>query len=201
MVPTPFANLRALTPETYHWFALWFFGENHVNRIFRPLVFILATVYFVVDAVFLTVAKPIADWLADRRIFDSSRDWIVSLRPYPTLALFAVPLIVLEPIKPVAAYLGATGHVMTGVAIFVVGEILKLVLVERLFTVSRDKLMSIAAFAWAYGQYRQIGDRLESTESWQAMRRWSKIVLYTVRIYLLQLKSFQRAARISFQSR
>ena len=172
-----------------------------MNRIFRPLVFILATVYFVVDAVFLTVAKPIADWLADRRIFDGSRDWIGSLRPYPTLALFAVPLIVLEPIKPVAAYLGATGHVMTGVAIFVAGEILKLVLVERLFTVSRNKLMSITAFAWAYEQYRQIRNWLESTEAWQAVRRWSKIALYAVRIYLLQFKSFHRPARISFPSR
>ena len=169
-----------------------------MNRIFRPLVFILATIYFVVDALFLTVAKPIADWLTDRRIFDSSKDWIASLRPYPTLALFALPIIVLEPIKPVAAYLGATGHVMAGVAIFLVGEILKLVLVKRLFTVSRDKLLSIAAFAWAYGQYRQIRDWLESTEAWLAVRRWSKIALYTVRIYPLQMKSFQRPARISF---
>lgn len=201
MVPTAFSYLRPLTPETYQWFAIWFFGENHVNRIFRPLVFILATIYFVVDAVFLTVAKPIADWLADRRIFDGSRDWIVSLRPYPTLALFAVPLIVLEPIKPVAAYLGAAGHVMTGVTIFVIGEILKLVLVERLFTVSRNKLMSIKAFAWAYGQYRQVRDWLESTQVWQAVRHWSRIALYTVRIYLLQWKSFQRSARISLQSR
>jgi hypothetical protein len=201
MVPTVFANLRPLTSETYQWFALWFFGENHVNRIFRPLVFILAAIYFVVDAVFLTVAKPIADWLAGRRLFDDSRDWIVSLRPYPTLALFAVPLVVLEPIKPVAAYLGATGHVMTGVAIFVVAEILKLILVERLFTVSRDKLMSIAAFAWTYGQYQQMRGWLESTEAWQSVRRWSKIALYTVRIYLLQFKSFQKPARISFQSR
>jgi hypothetical protein len=113
MAPTAFANLRALTHATYQWFAPWFLGEKRVNRIFRPLVFILATGYFVVDAVFLTVAKPIADWLADRRIFDSSRDWIVSLRPYPTLALFAVPLIVLEP--PTFTYAAATcGNSVTG---------------------------------------------------------------------------------------
>jgi hypothetical protein len=172
-----------------------------VKRVFRPLVFILATVYFVVDAVFLTVARPMADWLADRRIFDGLRNWIVSLRPYPTLALFAAPLIVLEPIKPVAAYLCATGHVMTGAAVFVAGELLKLVLVERLFAVSRTKLMSIAAFAWAYRQYRQIRSWLESTEAWQAVRRWSKIALYTARIYLRKLKSSQRPARISFQGR
>jgi hypothetical protein len=38
------------------------------------------------------------------------------------------------------------------VVFLIVGEILKLVLVERLF-VGRDKLMSIPAFAWIYWKY------------------------------------------------
>jgi thiol:disulfide interchange protein len=172
-----------------------------VNRLLKPLIFLLASIYFVVDAVFLTMAKPVADWLADRKIFEGLRGWIISLRPYPTLALFAVPILILEPVKPAAAYLAATGHVAVGVGIFVVGEILKLVLIERLFAVSRNKLMSIAVFAWAYGQYRQIMDWIEATEAWQAVRRWSKIAQYAVRIYLLEIKNSHRPAPVSFQSR
>ena len=172
-----------------------------VNRILKFAVFALATVYFLVDAVFLTVAKPLADWLAEHYLFCGMREWIVSLRPYPTLALFAVPLIVLEPIKPAAAYLAGTGHVAAGLTLFVVGEILKLVLVERLFTVSRNKLMSIPAFAWVYGEYRQIMDRLESTEAWQAVRRWSEIAKGALRSYAMQLKTSQKPARISVQPR
>ena len=68
----------------------------------------VAAIYFLVDAVFMTVARPISNWTADHWIFGSLRVWIVSLRPYPTLALFAVPVIVLEPVKPVAAYLAGT---------------------------------------------------------------------------------------------
>jgi hypothetical protein len=172
-----------------------------VNRLLKPFIVLLAGIYFLVDAVFMTVATPLADWLANRRIFDGARAWILSLRPYPTLALFAVPLIVLEPIKPVAAYLAATGHVMAGAAIFVVGEILKLVLVERLFALNRDKLMSIAAFAWAYRQYRQVRERLESTAAWQAVRRWSKIAHYAVRIFVLELSASHKPVRIFFQPR
>src|ERR1700678_1578445 len=41
----------------------------------------------------------------------------------------------------------------TGLICLVVAEILKLILVERLFRVSRNKLMSIPAFALAYGKY------------------------------------------------
>src|SRR5947209_6733938 len=131
----------------------------------------------------MTVARPWANWTAEYWIFGSLRVWIVSLRPYPTLVLFAVPLIVLEPIKPVAAYLAGTGHITTGVIVLVVGELLKLVLVERLFSVSRDKLMSIPAFAWTYGTYGQAKDWMESFEAWQTTRRWMRLAQYVVRDY------------------
>ena len=170
-----------------------------MNRLLKPLIFLLASIYFVVDAVFFAVSKPVAKWLADRRVFEGLKAWIVSLGPYSTLALFAAPLIVFEPAKPVAAYLAATGHVVMGIVVFLVPEIFKLVLVERLFAVSRDRLMSISAFAWAYRQYRQIRERLEETNAWQAIRRLSKIAQYTVRSHLLKLS--QRSARISFQQR
>jgi hypothetical protein len=76
-----------------------------VKRIFKSAVFVLATLYFIVDAVFLTIATPLARWMARQRVFIRLRNWIGSLRPYPSLALFAVPVIVLEPVKPLAAYL------------------------------------------------------------------------------------------------
>src|ERR1700724_1972760 len=100
----------------------------HVNRILKPMVFLLAAIYFVVDAIFMTVARPLSNWVAEHWVFEMLRAWIVSLRPYPTLLLFAVPLIVLEPVKPVAAYLAGTGHVAMGMIVLVVGEVLQLVL-------------------------------------------------------------------------
>jgi hypothetical protein len=182
-------------------FRIWFMGENTVNRLLKPVIFVLAGIYFVVDAVFLIVATPVADWLADRRIFEGLRRWILSLHRYSTLALFAVPVIILEPVKPAAAYLAATGHVVTAIAILILGEMLKLVLIERLFVLCHDKLMSIPAFAWAYAQYRLVRDWVEATDAWQAVRRWWKIAQYQVRIYVLELRTAQRPDRISFQQR
>jgi membrane protein YqaA with SNARE-associated domain len=46
--------------------------------------------------------------------------------------LFSVPVIVLEQIKPIAAYLAATGQFLSGAVTFIIGEWLKLALVERL---------------------------------------------------------------------
>jgi hypothetical protein len=72
------------------------------------------------------------------------------LTPYATLVLLLVPVIILEPFKPVGAYLIAIGHLVSGVSLIAIGDLLKTFLVERLFHFSRDKLMTIPAFARVY---------------------------------------------------
>jgi hypothetical protein len=175
--------------------------ETDVKRIVRPLILVLAAIYFLVDAVFMTVARPVAEWMAERWAFCSLRGWIASLPPYATLALFAVPLIVLEPVKPVAAYLAGAGHIVSGLAVLVVGELLKLVLVERLFRLSRDKLMSIAAFAWAYGRYCQVMDWLESFEAWQTAQRWSRLIQCAIRRSVRKARVSRKHGCVLFQPR
>ena len=145
-----------------------------MNRILKPVTYVLAAVYFLVDAVFIAAAKPISDWLAKHVVLRKLRSWIRSLRPYPSLALFSVPVIILEPVKPVAAYLAATGQIVSSVLTLIVGELLKLVLIERLFSLTRDKLMKIPAFAWVYAKFRQAKAWLEATEAWRAIRSLSR---------------------------
>jgi hypothetical protein len=156
-----------------------------VNRILKAVTYVLAVVYFLVDAAFIAVAKPLSNWVARHVVLRKLGVWIRSLRPYPSLALFSVPVIILEPVKPVAAYLAATGQVVSSVLTLIVGELLKLVLVERLFSLTRDKLMKIPAFAWAYGKFRQAKAWLEATEAWRTIRSVSQ----TVRHYVTQMKT------------
>ena len=127
-----------------------------MRRIFRPVGFVLVAVYFAVDAVFSYVTRPFVGWIGKHPAFNRIRAWIVSLNAYSALALFAVPVMVLEPVKPVAAYLMATGHLVSGLGSLVGAEILKLTVVERLFQLNRNKLLSIRAFAWGYGYWRRV---------------------------------------------
>jgi hypothetical protein len=60
------------------------------------------------------------------------------------------------------------------VAAFVGCELLKLVLVERLFHLTRDKLMRIPAFAWVYGKFTEMKTWLQATEAWRAIRALSR---------------------------
>jgi hypothetical protein len=104
-----------------------------VQRILRALIYGLAALYFLADAAFLTIAIPISDWLAKHVVLRQLFVWIRSLRPYPSLALFLIPVVILEPVKPLAAYLAATGRITSSVVTLIVGELVKLILVERLF--------------------------------------------------------------------
>jgi hypothetical protein len=139
--------------------------------------------------------------MARQRVFIRLRRWIGSLRPYSSLALFAVPIIVLEPVKPVAAYLIATGQIAAGVAVLAIGEILKLVIVERLFKLCRRKLLKIPLFAWGYGHWRQGVDWIVAMRAWRAARRWILKVRLLLRNFLIQLKRSSKYRRRFVQSR
>ena len=155
-----------------------------MKRILKPVTYGLAALYFLADAAFMTIAKPLSDWLAKHIVLRRLCVWIRSLRPYPSLALFLVPVIILEPVKPVAAYLAATGQLASSVITLIVGELLKLILVERLFRLTRNKLLKIPTFAWAYTKFREAKRWLENTEAWQTVRAISK----AARRYLAEIR-------------
>jgi hypothetical protein len=161
-------------------------------RLWNTPIFILATMYFVVDGVFSHVTRPIVVWIAKKKLFERMRLWVTSLRPYPSLALFAVPVIILEPAKPLAGYLLGTGHFFAGAVTFITAEVLKLTFVEQLFQLNREKLLSIPSFAWGYRYWRHMMDVVESMEVWRASRRLAASAAKMCRTYWLRLKHAQR---------
>jgi hypothetical protein len=163
-------------------------AEVFMTRVLNTPVFILATVYFVVDGVLSHVTQPVTRWIAKKKLFERARLWIISLRPYPSLALFAVPVIILEPAKPLAGYLLGTGHFFAGAVTFITAEVLKLTFVERLFQLNRDKLLSIPAFAWGYQYWRHMMDVVESMEVWRSARRLAANATHMVRTRWIQHK-------------
>ena len=169
-------------------------------RTWKTPVLVVATVYFVLDGLFSYVTRPITVWISKMRFLQRIRRWVVSLRPYPSLALFAVPVIILEPAKPLAGYLAATGHFCAGAITFVTAEVLKLSLVERLFQLNRKKLLSIPAFASGYKYWRRMMDVLESLEVWQASRRLANNAARFLRTRWLQFKRARGSYRLQFRS-
>jgi len=170
-----------------------------MTRVWNTPVFILAAAYFVVDAVFSYVTEPIVAWIAEIRLFSRVRRWVTSLGRYESLALFAVPVVVLEPAKPMAGYLIGTGHFFAGAVTFITAEVLKLTFVERLFQLNREKLLSIPAFAWGYRYWRRIMEVIEALEIWQASRKLAANAARLVRARWAHFRArwtqYQRAHR------
>lgn len=170
-----------------------------MTRIWNTPVFILATAYFVVDEVFSYAIRPLTVWLAKKKLFEQAGRWVTSLGPYPSLALFAIPVIILEPAKPLSGYLLGTGHFFAGAVVFITAEVVKLTLVERLFHLNRDKLLSIPAFAWGYRYWRRMMDTIKSLEVWQASRRLLLNAKTMVRRRWRQFKDDHRPFSLRFR--
>ena len=167
-------------------------------RVWNIPVFMLATAYFVVDGMLSHVTQPITAWLTKKRLFERVRLSVTSLGPYPSLALFSVPVIILEPAKPLAGYLLGTGHFFAGAVIFITAEVLKLTLVEQLFQLNREKLLSIPAFAWGYQYWRHMMDVIESMEIWRASRRLAADAARMFRARWIQFKRVNRSPRLDY---
>jgi hypothetical protein len=131
---------------------------------------VVAAAYFVIDALTLSVLKPLLRKIVNLRLFAWIVRWIASLSPYATLALFLIPLILLEPVKPLSAYLVASGQFKLGIFVLVVGEILKVTTVERIFHIGREKLLTIKAFALVYHFLWEWLNWVQALPSWQAVK-------------------------------
>ena len=142
------------------------------KTIFEPLVIVVAAVYFIIDALALSILRPLLKKIANLKLFKFIALWIASLGPYSTLALFVVPLVFLEPLKPLSAYIIASGHIKFGLAVLILGEVLKIMIVERIFHIGRDKLMMIKAFAWIYNFGSEWLTWLHALPPWQSVKRY-----------------------------
>jgi hypothetical protein len=140
-----------------------------IRRIVSPVVSAVAVVYFVLDAVFLGILKPFLNWLGRQPVLIRLGEWITALGPYPSLLLLGIPVVILEPLKPLGFYVIATGHPVQGSAILAGAEVAKIVVVERLFRISRDKLLTIRWFAWGYRLVTGWLARLRALPAWRAV--------------------------------
>src|SRR6201997_1174352 len=100
-----------------------------MKRLLKYLGYGLVTIYFVADLLFESVARPLSAWLGRLELLQPLYAWIARLRPYPALALFSVPVVILEPVKPIGAFLLSEGYIVEGALTICAGEILKITLV------------------------------------------------------------------------
>lgn len=163
-----------------------------LRHLFRPVVTVLALLYFLIDALAYWLVRPLAAWIGRLRLFARFAAWVTGLGRYPTLALFLVPLLILEPAKPLGGWLIATGRPVAGILVLAIAELLKVTLVERLFHLTRDKLLTIPAFAWIHARVVAVLDRIKRLAAWQATARMVRSLRDHVRRLARQVRGWVR---------
>ena len=109
---------------------------------------------------------------------------IRALPPYAALALFAVPALLLLPVKLAALWFIAAGHAVLGMLVIVGAKVLGTALVARLFTLTQPALMRLAWFARLHVRWIRWKDALladvRASWAWRqariARRRWRRQV-------------------------
>jgi hypothetical protein len=124
-----------------------------MRRILRPFLF-LAALLFLFEAWVWERLSPIVGWFVRlifwRRLREVVTAAIENLPPYPTLLVFAVPIICLLPFKLAAFWLLAHGHFILGGGIFLLAKIVGVAIAAFLFETCKPKLLQIDWFVVIY---------------------------------------------------
>ena len=104
------------------------------------------------------------------------------LPPYPALAVFLLPSLMLLPVKITALWLIGRGHAVLGAAVIVAAKVVGTAVVARLFSLTHDALMRLAWFARLYTRWTMWKDGLlayvRASWPWRwgrwVKRRWQR---------------------------
>ena len=97
--------------------------------------------------------RPLADLLgrlARWRPWAAVEAAIIRLPPYAALVVFALPTLLLLPLKLLALLLIGNGQVILAGLLFVAAKVVATALIARLFMLTQPALMQIGWFAWSY---------------------------------------------------
>jgi len=147
----------------------WLAPLRFVLRIILSVLLILWTL---LEAILLPILRPLLTALGSLRLFEAIGAGLGRLPPYAALVAFAVPFIIIEPIKAFALYWLGIGHVVQGTVLYILAHIASIVIVERIYHAAHGPLMRIGWFkrlmTWL-AEIRDIGlNWAKSTAIWQA---------------------------------
>ena len=126
-----------------------------IRAVARFVVAVLVVAYTLLDELLFPLFRPAIRWLGELRLFQRLGALIGGLPPYVALVLLAVPFVIIEPAKVLALWVIATGHVIEGVVLLLIAQVLSLLICERIFHAAYGPLMRIgwfkAVLGWLFG--------------------------------------------------
>jgi hypothetical protein len=149
--------------------------KSFLRKIAQLLLWPFVAGYMLLNGLLLPAFRPLIAAFSRLPLFGRLCAWLLTIPPYPAMLLFAIPFAILEPLKLLALYWTAIGHVLTGTVAMIVLHGLSILSTERLFAVLKPTFLTIPWFAALWGRITSIRDRLlawvRETRAWAHLGR------------------------------
>lgn len=133
---------------------------------------VLVAIVVVLDELARPIYRPVAAWFASLRLVRRAEAVVATLPPYAVLAVLAVPLIGVEPLKLLALIWLSQGRLVAGVILMGIAYAGSFLLVERIYDAGHAQLMKIRWVAIAMGAVTRIRQAVigwvRGTAAWAA---------------------------------
>lgn len=159
-------------------------ARNPLLAVLRMAFRLLCAVVIVLDELVRPLYRPLLERIAALKLMQAFERWVGSLPAYVVLVLIAVPYAIVEPVKFLALLHMANGHVRTGGFLFLLAYLVSFVLIERIFTAGKAKLMTVRWMAYVIetlaSVHRSVVEWLRLAElkrRARALWRWARLRL------------------------
>ncbi|MDO8777266.1 MAG: hypothetical protein Q7K57_52850 [Burkholderiaceae bacterium] len=109
---------------------------------------------------------------------------IRTLPPYGALAMFALPILTLLPLKLLALYWLGHGHTALGIGVIVAAKLGGTAITARLFMLTQASLMHLAWFARWFGRWMAWKTRILAQVKGSALWRSAQALAHRVRQWM-----------------
>uniref|UniRef100_UPI00293D798E hypothetical protein n=1 Tax=Janthinobacterium sp. TaxID=1871054 RepID=UPI00293D798E len=138
--------------------------------LFAPLVY-LAALFLLLEEFLWDRGARLLQWAARFPPLHALESRVRRLPPYWALAAFALPAVLLFPVKILALLAIARGHAVSGVCVIVLAKLGGAALVARLYALTRPALLSLPWFARWLARFIVVRERwiarLRASRAWR----------------------------------
>ncbi|MCW5748095.1 MAG: hypothetical protein KIT36_18040 [Alphaproteobacteria bacterium] len=146
--------------------------RRFLKRLFTPPLVVIA-------ALLMLLEETLIAWLQQLMATLARLPWVAALEaraarlpPYPAMALFLLPVIILFPVKVGAVWLLAEGKVLLGGAVLLVGKVVGTAFAARIYKLLHPALATLAWFVrvetWVFGWRDRLYAAVKAMPAWQA---------------------------------
>ncbi|HEY9214310.1 MAG TPA: hypothetical protein VIQ29_15855 [Ancylobacter sp.] len=149
-----------------------------MSRLIRILLLpieAVMVVFIVLDEIARPLYRPLLRWVASLRLMHRMENWVAARHRLTILVLLAIPFIIVEPLKIVGLFWIGRGALIPGGVILALAHLAGFVIVERIYSAGKPKLLTIGWFAWAIGLLVTVRtaliERARQTAIWRTVTR------------------------------